>query len=162
MPHPPTRRCARRQGVIPKLEPPTGMPESQPGLQESIATARSRIRLQRLVHAGGLALRILGVGLIAGVATAFLLPKAAIAIGIVAGILFVASLICLAVAWFQPVTDLAAAHAVDSHFDLPDNALSSAELKTDAGAAWLQLQHDDTAARLKNCLLYTSPSPRDS
>lgn len=137
-------------GVIPKLEPPTGMSESQPGLQESIATARSRIRLQRLVQTGGLALRILGAGLIVGVTAAFFFPKAAIAIGVVAAVLIVAALVWLAASWFQPVSDLAAARAVDSHFGLPDNALSSSELKTDAGAEWLRLQHEDTATRLKN------------
>jgi hypothetical protein len=126
------------------------MPESQPGLQESIATARSRIRLQRLVHAGGLALRILGASLVVGVATAYLFPKAALVIGGIIVFLFAAALIALAVIWFRPVSDLEAARAVDSHFELPDNALSSAELNVDSGAGWVKLQQEDTASRLKN------------
>jgi hypothetical protein len=124
------------------------MPESQPGLQESIASARSRIRRQRIVRVAGLALRALGGILIPLVLVAWLFPAAAVVCTVLAVLSLGAAVIALVAAWLQPVSDLEAARAIDGHFDLPDHTLSAAELKSDAGESWLRLQRADTAARL--------------
>jgi hypothetical protein len=126
------------------------MPESQPGLQESLAMARSRIRRQRLVHAFGIALRALGVVLFLAVIGAWIFPKATVALSLLAAFAVLAAVAALAFAGLQPVSDLRAARAIDTHFRLPDNALSASELTSEAGENWLQLQRKDTAARLTN------------
>ena len=126
------------------------MPESQPGLQESIATARSRIRKQRLVSASGMALRALGAVLVVAVLAAWIFPTAAVACAGLAALSALAALVFLVVVWLQPVSDLHAARAIDTHFGLPDHTLSASELKPETGESWLRLQREDTAARLTN------------
>lgn len=126
------------------------MSENHPGLQEALALARSRLRRQRLLSAAGLALRGLGVLLVLLLAALGVFPQAAGAAPLILGIAAACVLILLVAAWARPIDDHRAARALDAHFDLPDHALSAAELKPDAGEDWLRLQHEDTAARLAN------------
>lgn len=126
------------------------MPESQSGLQESIASAQRRIRKQRFVSVAGFGLRALAAVLFVTAVVAWIFPSAALACALLGAAAVLAAVVAAVAAWSQPVSGLQAARAVDTHFDLPDHTLSAAELKAEAGESWLQLQREDTAARLTN------------
>lgn len=126
------------------------MPESLSGLQEPIATARSRMRRQRLVRTAGLWLRGLAGFLVVALAVMAFFPQFAPGIGLVLGLVAGGACVSLVVAWIRPIPDHHVARAVDVQFGLPDHTLSASELPPEAGTEWLRLQHADTVARLTN------------
>lgn len=126
------------------------MAEFHPGLQESIAEARRRLRLQRAVSVAGLSLRVLAALLAVSLAAVWIFPQIALAVGVLVTGGLLGGVLAVAVAWFRPIEDSLAARAVDGHFGLPDHALSASELGGSAGGEWLKLQKDDTVERLRN------------
>ena len=53
----------------------------------------------------------------------------------------------LAGVWFWPVEESRAARQADRQFGLPDDTLTSQELRSEGGTGWLRLQHEDSQAR---------------
>src|SRR5688572_590669 len=112
------------------------MPESQPGLRKSIATARSRMRQQRLIRVAGLSLRVLASLFILSLAAIWLFPQVATGIVALLAVSVMAAFLALAAAWLKPIEENRVVRAVDTRFGLPDHTLSASELKAESGEDW--------------------------
>ncbi|MFZ4683519.1 MAG: hypothetical protein ACOYMS_13510, partial [Terrimicrobiaceae bacterium] len=126
------------------------MSDTESGLPKFLRTAMQRMRVQRVIDCAGVSLRYVAVLLAGALVAMMVLPFSGNAIFVALAAAFGIWLVVLAVAWFRPVDKARTVRVADARFGLPDHTLTASELPAEDEAGWLRLQHEDTAARLRD------------